>query len=191
MNADTSKSDPYESLVSYVAGIHSTISDEIRTAKSELKLDSCWRIGERIVEAEQDGAIRARYGKRLIETLADELASRDVRGLSARGLWQMRRFSLEYDRSSISNELSWTHYRALMTEPDIGRRAELEEMAIRDRLPSSTIENLVRSWRDHKARPTLTRPAGALWRYEVEDKAALGADRPGLLLNLGFGLDLL
>ena len=188
MNAETKDRAVYESLIRDVVSIHFQTSDEIKVATSERRLDSCWRIGERIVEVEQQGGIRASYGKSLIEKLADELASRDVRGLSARSLWQMRRFFLEYDRASIRSELSWSHYQVLLAESDLGRRAELEELAIRDRLPVSGLNLLIRTERATKSLggSALERPAGTLWRYEVEDKAALGQTAPGLLLNLGF-----
>ncbi|HRH89311.1 MAG TPA: DUF1016 N-terminal domain-containing protein, partial [Rubrivivax sp.] len=41
-----------------------------------------WIVGAYIVEYEQAGKDRARYGARLLERLADDLAARDIKGLS-------------------------------------------------------------------------------------------------------------
>lgn len=55
-----------------------------------------WRIGRRIVDAEQRGAARAQYGEELIVKLSRDLIARAGRGFSPRNLEQMRRFFLTY-----------------------------------------------------------------------------------------------
>lgn len=55
-----------------------------------------WLIGRRIIEAEQGGATRARYGEELIAKLSDDLLARAGRGFGRRNLEQMRRFFLMY-----------------------------------------------------------------------------------------------
>jgi len=58
-----------------------------------------------IVEFEQQGQDRAKYGKGLIKRLADELRSRRGRGFSERTLEQCRKFYL-YHRTEIAQTLS-------------------------------------------------------------------------------------
>jgi uncharacterized protein DUF1016 len=53
-----------------------------------------WLIGRRIIEAEQGGATRARYGEELIVKLSGDLLARAGRGFGRRNLEQMRRFFL-------------------------------------------------------------------------------------------------
>jgi predicted nuclease of restriction endonuclease-like (RecB) superfamily len=53
-----------------------------------------WEIGRRVVEADQEGAERAAYGKVLIPRLAKDLTRRFGRGFSERNLEQMRQFYL-------------------------------------------------------------------------------------------------
>ncbi len=55
-----------------------------------------WLVGAYIVEFEQHGADRAMYGARLLETLADDLGARAVRGCSADMLERMRQLYQEY-----------------------------------------------------------------------------------------------
>ncbi|MEW6664394.1 MAG: PDDEXK nuclease domain-containing protein [Thermodesulfobacteriota bacterium] len=55
-----------------------------------------WLTGRRIVEGEQNGEIRAEYGKELIERLAADLSARYGRGFSVRNVWQMKAFYLAW-----------------------------------------------------------------------------------------------
>ncbi len=66
-----------------------------------------WMVGAGIVEFEQSGKDRARYGARLLETMADDLASRDLKGLDLRTLRDCRRLALQYPqiRGTLSPEL--------------------------------------------------------------------------------------
>jgi predicted nuclease of restriction endonuclease-like (RecB) superfamily len=67
---------------------------------------SYWEIGRRIVEAEQQGKRRARYGEQLIARLSGDLTERFGRGFSVDNLENMRRFFLAYSRTAISETLS-------------------------------------------------------------------------------------
>lgn len=53
-----------------------------------------WEVGRRIVEHEQQGRRRAKYGEALIEQLASDLTTKFGRGFSQSNLWQMREFYL-------------------------------------------------------------------------------------------------
>jgi predicted nuclease of restriction endonuclease-like (RecB) superfamily len=55
-----------------------------------------WEVGRRIVEHEQHGKKRAKYGEALIERLALDLTAKFGRGFSQSNLWQMRDFYLAW-----------------------------------------------------------------------------------------------
>ncbi|MBI4293445.1 MAG: DUF1016 family protein [Betaproteobacteria bacterium] len=55
-----------------------------------------WLIGAHVVEYEQHGSDRARYGTRLLERLADDLAGLGLKGLQVRMLRNCRLFYLAY-----------------------------------------------------------------------------------------------
>jgi predicted nuclease of restriction endonuclease-like (RecB) superfamily len=96
-----------------------------------------WLIGKQIVEAEQGGEPRAEYGKALINSLSKTLTDEYGSGFSISALKYMRLFFLTYpallskshalrdqlDKPSQSEwktgllhpNLSWTHYRILLT----------------------------------------------------------------------------
>jgi len=74
-----------------------------------------WLIGREIVEEEQKGKERAKYGEELIEMLSKKLTSEFGPGFITRNLWYMRNFYLSFPKlNALRSELTWTHYRLLM-----------------------------------------------------------------------------
>lgn len=97
-----------------------------------------FEIGRKIVEEEQGGKERAKYGKRLTKELSKALTEEFGKGFSLRNLEQMRRFYLVYSKTqtvsakssdSISSgipshrfKLSWSHYIRLIRIEDTAER---------------------------------------------------------------------
>jgi len=76
-----------------------------------------FEIGRMIVEEEQNGNIRAEYGKQVLIELSKKLTDEFGKGFSRRNLEQMRQFYLTYSKTqTVSAEfnLSWSHYLKLM-----------------------------------------------------------------------------
>lgn len=87
-----------------------------------LMIQSNWLVGRRIVEEEQGGASKAEYGKALLKNLATELMPIYGNSYSARRLQDYRQFYLYFKdieiwHSRVPN-LTWTHYRELLTVND-------------------------------------------------------------------------
>ena len=61
-----------------------------------IQVVTCFEVGRRIVEHEQQGADRAEYGKNLLRDLATRLTSEFGPGFSKSNLEYMRRFYLMY-----------------------------------------------------------------------------------------------
>jgi predicted nuclease of restriction endonuclease-like (RecB) superfamily len=92
-----------------------------------------WEIGRRIVEEEQNGKVRAKYGKAIIKNLSDELTKEFGKGFSVDNLENMRRFYLTYQKSetlSRNFKLSWSHYIFLtrINNPDERNFYEIESI---------------------------------------------------------------
>lgn len=67
-----------------------------------------WRIGQRIVEEEQGGNIRAEYGTNLIRNLATQLEPEFGSGFSYRQLNFSRQFYLEYPKvNALRSQFNW------------------------------------------------------------------------------------
>ena len=72
-------------------------------------------IGRIIVEEEQKGKERAKYGKALIKELSIRLTGDYGKGFNERNLWYMRDFYLTFPKvNALRSELTWTHYRLLL-----------------------------------------------------------------------------
>jgi len=83
--------------------VHTGIVELLESARraaarsvNALMTASYWEIGRRIVEFEQGGKGRAKYGEALIERLAEDLTHRFGRGFSKRNIEQMRQFYLAW-----------------------------------------------------------------------------------------------
>lgn len=80
-----------------------------------------WQIGQRIHQ-EVLGGERAEYGKQIIATLAKELTKEFGRGWSSRNVAYMLQFYEAFPQSQIvhtlSAQLSWSHFKQLITMAD-------------------------------------------------------------------------
>lgn len=78
-----------------------------------------WQVGKYIVEYEQQGKGRAEYGKGVIKNLSTRLMKEYGSGFTATNLKIMRQFYLYYPKGhALRDQLSWTHWRALLTVQD-------------------------------------------------------------------------
>ncbi|HCK0544981.1 TPA: DUF1016 family protein [Pseudomonas aeruginosa] len=132
------------------AGIHSGIVEVLDAARratarsvNALMTASCWEIGRRIVQAEQQGKRRAGYGEQLIERLSADLTAQFGRGFSRPNLQQMRSFFLTWPiRQTVSSESS---------PAPVARPWRLDELAQAFTLPWSAYVRLL-SVKDGHAR---------------------------------------
>jgi predicted nuclease of restriction endonuclease-like (RecB) superfamily len=74
-----------------------------------------WNIGKMIVEDEQQGEERAKYGKQQLEHISQELTEEFGKWFDTSNLRKMRQFYKTFPIwDSVSLKLSWTHYRVLV-----------------------------------------------------------------------------
>ena len=93
-------------------------------------VEAYWLVGKRIVEEEQNGEVRAGYGKSIMKNLSEELQKEFGKGFSVDNLGNMRRFFLEFPISETLSrisqtpdfELSWSHYLMLIRIEDANER---------------------------------------------------------------------
>jgi predicted nuclease of restriction endonuclease-like (RecB) superfamily len=109
LRAKLLKNKAIEPLAGYddlLTDIVSAIEDARRAAARSVNAvmtATYWLVGQRIVEREQDGAARARYGAALLERLSADLTRRFGRGFSVRNLRQMRAFYMAWpNRQTLS-----------------------------------------------------------------------------------------
>lgn len=93
----------------------------VTQAVNHTMVHTYYEIGNMIVEEEQSGNERAKYGKQILKELSIRLIKEFGRGFSQRNLEQMRQFYLIYSKAQkVSAEftLSWSHYLKLMRVDD-------------------------------------------------------------------------
>ncbi len=83
-------------------------------------VETNFMIGKIIVENEQNGNIRAEYGKDILKKLSKKLTNEFGSGFSLSGLYNMRLFYNRYKNfQPLDGNLSWSHYRELLPIKDI------------------------------------------------------------------------
>ncbi len=88
-----------------------------------------WQIGRIIVEHEQNGSIRAEYGKAVLQKISENLQKEFGTGFSVRNLQQMKKFYVIFpNTNAVRSQLTWTHYRALLrVDNDTARNWYMDE----------------------------------------------------------------
>ena len=90
-----------------------------------------WNVGKIIVENEQNGNIKAEYGKQVMKELSKELRKILGSGFSVSNLFNMRRFYITYPKfQTLSGKLSWSHYCELLSIENIEERNFYEKECI-------------------------------------------------------------
>lgn len=105
--------------------IYEKIRSEVEKARQKVyatvnltMVETYWNIGKQIYEA-QDKNERAEYGKGLLKFLSQKLTKEFGKGFTITNLKYMRQFYMAFPNShSLSDQLSWTHYRMLLKVED-------------------------------------------------------------------------
>ena len=91
-------------------------------------------IGKIIVENEQNGNIRAEYGKDVLKKLSKKLTNKFGSGYSLSGLYNMRLFYEKYKKfQPLAGKLSWSHYCYLIYIEDDTERLFYENECIKSK----------------------------------------------------------
>lgn len=104
-------------------------------------VENNFMIGKIIIENEQNGNIRAEYGKEILSKLSKKLTNRFGSGYSLSGLYNMRLFYNRYKKFQtvsgkskkkhpLSSNLSWSHYCYLIYIEDDDERNFYENECI-------------------------------------------------------------
>ncbi|KAA6328478.1 hypothetical protein EZS27_022633 [termite gut metagenome] len=73
-------------------------------------VDTYWKVGQYIVEYEQQGEGKAVYGKALLENLAKDLTLLHGKGFGMSNIYRMRQFYIAFPIfAEVPQKLSWTH----------------------------------------------------------------------------------
>ena len=117
----------YKHLVGAIADLSSQMAKRVASVANQGLVLRNWIVGAYIVEFEQGGADRAKYGEGLLERLAEDLAKKGIKGLEIRNLRSCR---LLYDCYPQIRQSVTAEFIQKLDLPEIRQTvsAELEDM---------------------------------------------------------------
>ena len=111
MNNVMKKDDFYRSIKDILQTARNTAYKQVNF----IMVEAYWNIGKQIVQEEQKGEDRAKYGTYLIKELSLKLTTDFGKGFSQQNIRNMRQFFIIFPiRSTLYSELSWSHYKLIM-----------------------------------------------------------------------------
>ncbi len=123
--------DNYDSLVSQISDTYLQGKDNAVKAVNLEIVNTYWKVGEHIIEYEQNGKERAEYGSKLLEKLSKDLSLMHGKGFSVSNIQRMRQLYDEYPiYATLSHKLSWSHYVELLKIDDKLERSFYEKQSI-------------------------------------------------------------
>ena len=135
----------YAALLKAIDSTTAQLQGRAAAAVNQALVIRNWMVGAYLVEYEQNGRDRAAYGKRLLVTLAGDLAAREIKGLGdPRVLRDCRAFYRVYPqiRGSLTREFSLLESIAAEPERDTSLTSQIRGSATREspsELPASDV----------------------------------------------------
>ena len=120
---------PYQDIYSEIKETLLQSRNQAYSAVNFAMVQAYWQIGSIIVEHEQNGSLRADYGKNMLQEISVKLQQEFGSGFSVRNLQQMKKFyALFPNTNALRSQLTWTHYRLLLrVENETARNWYMEE----------------------------------------------------------------
>ena len=137
-------------LISY-EDIYSEIKETLLLSRNQAysavnfaMVQAYWQIGRIIVEHEQNGNVRAYYGKAVLQELSSRLTKDFGKGFSVRTLQQMKKFYVTFpNTNALRSQLTWTHYRLLLSVENEQARQWYMDEAIASAWSSRQLERQI------------------------------------------------
>ncbi|MDR1230844.1 MAG: PDDEXK nuclease domain-containing protein, partial [Spirochaetaceae bacterium] len=118
-------------LVAEIRAIMETARTNVSREINTTMLSTYWQVGRTIVEREQNGSLKAQYGKKLLSELSKRLTQELGKGYSRSNLYNMRGLYLHYPIfQTVSGLLTWSHYLELLSVEDKDARAFYERECV-------------------------------------------------------------
>lgn len=110
LEPNTNSQETYIEIKNYIIAAKQKINKTVNSTMVE----AYWNIGRKIYEVCGKNE-RAEYGKQVLIEISNKLINEFGQGYSVQNLRKMRQFYIVFQkRSTLSSELSWSHYQLLM-----------------------------------------------------------------------------
>ena len=135
---------PYQDIYAEIKEALLRSRGQAYTAVNYAMVQAYWQIGRIIVEHEQNGSLRAQYGKSVLLEVSEKLQDEFGAGFSVRNLQQMKKFYVMFpNTNALRSQLTWTHYRALLRVEDDAARSWYMEECVRSAWSSRQLERQI------------------------------------------------
>jgi endonuclease YncB( thermonuclease family) len=174
-----------------------TLNQEIQATEEKLKqtietekVGVYWRMGKHIQTHLLEHKERAEYGKELFPRLESEM------NISEALLYRMVQFYNTFPIVATGRELTWSHYRTLLTVKDREKRREYIDKIKEDSLSVRELRELITD-EEQKQAPVLdTKPEkkklsllrGVPYVYKIKNIECLKPDNSRLVVDCGFNI---
>ena len=109
----------YDLLIKQISLAVADAKERIATTINENLVKTYWTVGKYIVEFEQNGNVRAKYGEQLLVNLSKDLMASLGKGFSKSNLFNMRLFYTRFPIfQTVSGKLSWSHITEIVNIDD-------------------------------------------------------------------------
>ena len=180
--------DTYSKLVSDISLIYE---------KARLNfIQMYWNIGRYVDKFENNRSFKAIFGQHLVDQLSKDLSEKYGKGFSSTNLKNMRLFFKTYSLRQISDGLEWSNYVALLTVKDPGKRQDLEQRIINERLTNFQLRRLIATqhlsekMKDAKNQDSfqLKGDRGLLYTYTLIDPSRIAGSDVAIVVDCGFNV---
>ena len=185
MSKSLTKSNTYPTLIKKVSQELSELEIFIRRRTAE----GYWRIGKYIHDHLLAHEKRAEYGAELYEKLAKDV------GRDSSTLQRSVKFYRAYPILAAPQQLTWEHYRSLITVTDKKERKKLEQQVVRNEWNTKELREYLNTKRELTAPENDAKPIhqlkftrGKLHTYQIVKANPAFSKRSPLVLDLGFRL---
>ncbi|MCL2065219.1 MAG: PDDEXK nuclease domain-containing protein [Candidatus Cloacimonetes bacterium] len=114
----TQNNDQYDLLINQISTLVSDAKGHLASVISDILVQTYWNIGKYIVEFEQAGSAKAKYGDKLLNKLSKDLTLRLGKGFSRSNIFNMRLFYTRFQKIQTSGFLKWSHIIELVNIDD-------------------------------------------------------------------------
>jgi len=157
----------YKSLITTISETYESGRKNAIAAINSTIVETYWKIGQYIVEFEQGGIAKAKYGKSLLENLSRDLSRIHGKGFSRSNLNYMRLFYQRYPiYEELPHKLSWTHFCELVKIDDPLERSFYEKQAI---IENWSTTELIRYFENEENTEGDNPPVGIVLAKEKDD----------------------
>ena len=129
----------YQTLVTDIGNLLAKGRSNAARSVNTILLQTNFKIGQYIVEFEQNGQVKANYGAHLVKNISKDLTAKYGKGFSLSNVKNIRAFYIAYQKSqTLSNFLNWGHYCELLSIGDLMERnfyekqTENEQWSVRE-----------------------------------------------------------